>query len=218
VIHLYGVVEELEELPDIGGIDDAPLESRRVAGLQLVLSRAAGELSASEEAVLQHARVVEELMARSGSVLPAQLGHGFADETELSRAVATKAEALERGLTRVRGCVEFGLRALAPERSSGDEVPASGHDYMRLRLAEAKQRDRLAGEVHEALAPLSRETVRSRGGPAELLRAAYLVTEDKAGAFCEQVDRLTSRHPELTLICTGPWPPYSFAAEREGSS
>ena len=79
MIHVYGFVDELAELPALAGVDEAPLERFQVAGLELVLSRAATPPSAevSREAVLRHAQVVEELMRRSAAVLPAQLGRAF---------------------------------------------------------------------------------------------------------------------------------------------
>jgi hypothetical protein len=52
---------------------------------------------------------------------------------------------------------------------------------------------------------------RSPRPPSELLRAAYLVDRDAIGAFTRLVARLDDRHPGLQLLCTGPWPPYSFA-------
>jgi hypothetical protein len=45
----------------------------------------------------------------------------------------------------------------------------------------------------------------------ELLRAAYLVDRDAVGGFTARVDALQREHPELAVLCTGPWPPYSFA-------
>jgi len=31
-------------------------------------------------------------------------------------------------------------------------------------------------------------------------------------AFAAAVARLQDEHPELSILCTGPWPPYSFVA------
>ena len=64
MIHLYGVVEELEALPPVAGVGAGPLERCRVEGLDLVVSREArdgGEVT--QAALLSHANVVEELMA-----------------------------------------------------------------------------------------------------------------------------------------------------------
>ena len=45
-----------------------------------------------------------------------------------------------------------------------------------------------------------------------LLTAAYLLPEGSVETFRRALRKLEWSHPELDLICTGPWPPYSFAA------
>ena len=189
MIHVYGVVEDLRELPPVAGVDGSPLERRRVDGLELVVSDGAGT-EVTQAAVLRHAEVVESLMSRSDAVLPAQFGRPFGDEAELEAAIRPKARDLERGLERVRGCVEFGLRV------AGESVSAtSGTEYMRARLAQQ--------QALEPLEKLARASVPN----------AYLVPLDDVDAFQEAVRRLQAEHPELTIVCTGPWPPYSFGAE-----
>jgi hypothetical protein len=218
MIHLYCVVLELEELPRVPGLDGAPLEHRRIDGFELVVSKTARELpEVSEEAVLRHASIVEELMARSRAVLPAQFGRAFADEDELSDAVREKAPELERSLSRVQGCLEFGLRVLGdrPADEHGS-TGFSGSDYMHTRLAETRERNRLLQELHEPFTRLSRASARFGGASGELFQGAYLVPEENADAFRENVRRLETDNPELTVVCTGPWPPYTFAVEREG--
>ena len=215
MIHVYGFVDELRELPRVAGLDDAPLERQRLGDVELVISRSetppAREVS--REAVLRHAEVVEELMHRSEALLPAQLGRTFANEDELAAAVLTRAEDLARGLERVRGCVEFGLRVIEP-KDGGEErerpASASGAEYMRARLAEVKGRERLLADLHEPLVRLSRANLVTPG-TAGVLRAAYLVPKTNVAAFCEAVQRLEAARPELAIVSTGPWPPYSFA-------
>jgi FAD/FMN-containing dehydrogenase len=189
VIHVYGIVDELQELPPVPGVDGAPLERRRVDGLELVVSDSA-DTEVTQAAVLRHAEVVEGLMSRSRAVLPAQFGRPFGDEAELEAAIRPKTQELERGLDRVRGCVEFGLRVAgeSPDATSGTE-------YMRARL-----------DQQRAVEPLEHV---SRAVSAN----AYLVPADKIDEFQEAVRRLQAEHAELTIVCTGPWPPYSFGAE-----
>jgi hypothetical protein len=208
VIHVYGVVDGLDELPALAGVDEAPLERRRVAGLELVLSSGelppSGELS--RETVLRHAQVVEALMGRSAAILPAQLGRAFRDEDQLAAAIEEQAAQLERGLERVRGCVEFGLRATG----EATDVPEAdtGAGYMHARLEQTRLEDDLVDRLHEPLARLARATTLQRraGG----VTAAYLVSRDDAAAFEAAAARL-ERTPGVTVVCTGPWPPYSFA-------
>ena len=190
MLHLYGIVQDLDELPEAAGVDGAPLERRRVNGFELIVSRVGDRAAVSQEAVLRHADVVEALMGRGGAVLPAQFGAAFADEAELVGAVTERSSELERGLARVRGCVEFGLRVAGESPSS-----ASGTEYMHARLGQQR-----------AVEPLERL---SRAVSAN----AYLVPVEKIDEFQEAVGRLQAEHPELTIVCTGPWPPYSFGAE-----
>jgi Gas vesicle synthesis protein GvpL/GvpF len=219
VIHLYGVVEELEGLPPVAGVDAGPLERRRIEGLELIVSRTAEGSDVTQAAVLSHAHVVEELMTRSAAVLPARFGHVFSDEQELADAVRTKASSLARGLNFVRGCLEFGLRVLGEDGALGNgSGELSGRDYMRGRLAEEQGRRRLAEKLHEPLARFSRASARFGGASSDLLQSAYLVPRQEVDVFAEHVRRLEAAHPDLTIVCTGPWPPYTFAADGEGDA
>ena len=190
MIHVYGIVDALRELPPLAGIDGAGLERRRVNGLELVVSDFDGA-DVTQEAVLKHAEVVDELTKRCDAVLPAQFGPAFGDEDDLASAIRAKAPELERGLELVRGCVELGVRVV------GEDVNATtGTEYMRARLAQQR-----------AVEPLERL---SRASSAN----AYLVSSENVDAFRDAVRRLQDEHPELTIVCTGPWPPYSFGAEQ----
>jgi hypothetical protein len=216
VIHLYGLVQGLDELPPLTGVEGALLERRQIAGLDLVVSRTGTELpEVTDDAVLAHASVVEELMARSRAILPARFGRAFASEEELADAVETKLPALEHGLTRVSGCVEFGLRVLGRESPRRGSTSLSGVEYMRDRLDEETERERLSEELHRPLALLARADARFGGASDDLLHAAYLVPDEQTAPFRDRVARLERRHPGLTMVCTGPWPPYSFADTRE---
>jgi hypothetical protein len=218
VIHVYGIVEDLAALPAQPGVDDAPLERRRVGELELVVSRVGEQLSpqVTQEAVLRHAEVVEELMSRSRAVLPVRFGE-FGDEAELETAVSGKTRELEQGLRRVRGCVEFGLRAVGPAVSYEAAAEASsGAEYMRSRLVEEKRREQLVTALHEPLARLSRAAVSPRVS-GNAFQSAYLVPATEVDAFREAVRRLQAADPGLTLVCTGPWPPYSFTGSGEES-
>ena len=210
MIHVYGVVDGLDELPEVAGVDEAPLERRRVAGLEVVLSSAATPPSAevSRETVLRHAQVVEALLGRSAAILPAQLGRAFRDEAQLATAIEEQAAQLERGLERVRGCVEFGLRATTEPTDDTPEAD-TGTGYMYARLEQVRLQDDLVDRLHEPLARFARATTLQRRGGGVM--AAYLVARDDEAAFQAAAARL-ERTPGVTVICTGPWPPYSFAA------
>ena len=210
MIHVYGIVDELDSLPPVEGVDDAPLERRRVGGLELVVSEVPRE-EVTQEAVLRHAEVVEALMGRSRAVLPAQFSRPFAGDEELASAVTAKAPELEERLQRVRGCVELGLRVVAPAAETVPEAE-SGAEYLRARLDEERHRAELVAALDEPLARLSQDTAGGAKG-SNAFERAYLVREEEVSSFLETVRELEAAHPELSLACTGPWPPYSFGAE-----
>lgn len=208
MIYLYAIAEELDGLPDVRGVDGAPLTRRGIEGLDLVVSEHDGaELDASEEAVLEHARVVEALVGRSTALLPARFGRGFRDDDALREAIEGRAAQLREALAQVRGCVEIGVRVLAPE-APPPPAAESGRAYMEARLAHTEE----ARELHEPLAALARAATRTVGAtPRLLLSGAYLVEPGELDAFRRRVSELEAAHTELTFVTTGPWPPYSFA-------
>jgi hypothetical protein len=65
----------------------------------------------------------------------------------------------------------------------------------------------------DSLAALARDVRRrvlARGNLPVV--GAYLVERRLIAQFIERVRDLDERHADIELVCTGPWPPYSFAA------
>jgi hypothetical protein len=157
------------------------------------------------DALWHHEEVVEGLM-EGRDLLPVRFGTLVSDEEAAARAVMDRREELAASLERVRGAVELAVRAHPREP---DEAPfaATGIDYIRAK----SKRMELARLLHDALASIARDS-RARPGP-ELLRTAYLVDRDDVDRFVALVRQLEESHAELDLVCTGPWPPYSFSEQ-----
>ena len=47
-------------------------------------------------------------------------------------------------------------------------------------------------------------------------KAAYLVDRDRIEPFRRRVDELAEDVEGASVVCTGPWPPYSFTSGQEG--
>ena len=210
MLYVYAFVEAPAVVPETEGIDSAPVAAERAAGLDAIVSHHDNEsVDASEPAVIAHARVVDAVAELNDAVLPARFGGMHADADALRAAVAERAVSLAAALERVRGCVELGLRVLAPAADPGPATTGAG--YMHARLEQRRATERLADEVHTPLAELARATTRTVGAtPRLLLSAAYLVPREDASTFRDAVGRLQREHPTLTIACTGPWPAYSF--------
>ena len=210
MIYLYAIAEELDGLPEVRGVDGAPLARRSVEGLDLVVSEhGSAELDASQEAVLAHARVVEGLVERSAALLPARFGRGFRDEEALREAIAGRVGSLREALAQVSGCVEIGVRVVAPEPAP---PPAeSGRAYMEARLARNDEAERLAAAALAAQANPPQPPEVSGRTDEMVLNGAYLVAAaDRALADAVAELEATYGPRGVSYELTGPWPPYNF--------
>jgi Gas vesicle synthesis protein GvpL/GvpF len=113
----------------------------------------------------------------------------------------------------VRGAVELSVRAIAAgKRPGGLPAPSvsSGAEYLRLRARAEANHDRAARALHEPLSGLARASLEARPRPPELFRAAYLVEREAIEPFAAEVAQLQEANAGFSILCTGPWPPYSF--------
>jgi hypothetical protein len=198
VIELYAITDHpTPPLPD-------------VASLRLVMTgdlagicAPAGDEAISSEALWRREAVVEALMEER-DVLPVRYGTRFDDERGAARAIASRQADLTAALDRIRGAVELSLRAIDPDHRR----PEGGAGYLHAQ----RRREHARRALHEPLAAIARAAAeRPLRAPSELLRAAYLVDRDAVGAVTDLVEGLQDANPGLRLLCTGPWPAYSFA-------
>jgi hypothetical protein len=219
---VYAVCERPElPPPRRRGLAQAPLEGvaeRRLLAVVTKHVHAPGEPAL--DALWAHEQVVERLMTER-AVLPMRFGTKLPDAAALRAALAARYDALLAALDRVRGRVELGVRAMELAGEDGDGsgraqvvTPATtGREYLLGKLADNTRAEQAVAALHE---PLSELAVDARRRPAqgsgELLRAAYLVDRDMVPRFRGTVEHLQRRHPRVALLCTGPWPPYSFVA------
>jgi hypothetical protein len=195
-------VIELLAITEAGAAPDPPVLAVPSDGVS-VLCTPADTGEPDVDSLWRHEDLLERLMAQR-PLLPVRYGTRVPDEAAAAAAVAGRGAALMAQLDHVRGAVELAVRVRAAD---APEVPAtsSGADYLRARTT----RSRTADVVHAALARLARDS-RTRVG-VEPLRAAYLVDRDAVDRFVGRVRELQDAQPELAILCTGPWPPYSFA-------
>jgi gas vesicle protein GvpL/GvpF len=199
LIELYAITDHpAPPLPDV-----TPL--RLVAAGELAAVWApAGDGAVSPEALWRHEAVVEALM-EDRDVLPVRYGTRFEDEGAAARAVDARHADLAAALDRIRGAVELSLRVIDPQPRVATDDAAS---YLRDR----RRREELRRALHAPLAAAARASAeRPSRDPAEVLRAAYLVDRDAVDAMTNLVEELQATHPGVRLLCTGPWPAYSFA-------
>jgi putative intracellular protease/amidase len=201
VIHLYAFTRPDTPVP--GGLQLHALDD-----LAAVVGDAA-DVAAGRDGVVAHGLVVEELREAGAAVLPVRFGERFDDLGALERAVRPRAASLAESLLRVEGCAEYGVRiAFAADRAAPPDA-SDGTGYMQARLATLGRADSLLAELHEPLTSVARAAVVAPGVDHA---AAYLVRDGDRPRFERAVAGFMAAHPDVTVVCTGPWAPYSFAS------
>ena len=235
MIYVYAITEGApppQALVGLPGFDDTPVAAREVDGIAAAFGRVAAAPRPSTEAVWQHERVVERLMA-DRPLLPARFGTLMRDVAAVDGVLAANHERLATGLERVRGCVELGVRALWRADEWDDDsastpppeegaVPAdddgAGRAYL-MALADRERRRRrtevraaeLAANLNRMFLPLARDGVVRQLPTAQFVIAgAYLVPTERVEGFRAAVNDAGAALGRLRLVCSGPWPPYHF--------
>ena len=224
--YLYGLVgfppELSQEIPGLGGSPVFLVSHRDLAA---VVSRSPQSLWPVDEAHLTlHETVVEEVMG-SRAILPIRFNTFLRTKGAVVALLDERAQAFRSALERVEGKAEMGLRVLwePPEEAEVSvdqemEKTGPGMEYLYRRLTEERRRaglraagERLVQELQEPFRSLAVES-RLRRFPTErlLLTGAYLVERDQVDAFREGVAKVRAQFPRLSLLLTGPWPPYHF--------
>jgi hypothetical protein len=210
---VYGIVEAGEVDPFGRGLADQPLFGIPEGPLEAVVSDHEGRSpEPSANALRAYERTVRGLMD-SGAILPAQFGSVLPDEDAVRGLLRGRRRDLLSRLRQVRGAVEIGLRASWSDdaRVVLDPRAPSGSSYLRDRLELRQSARRVANEL-DALTALARGSRRALAPRPDLpVLDAYLVDRGSVGEFVALVEQLDDRLDDVELVCTGPWPPYSFA-------
>jgi hypothetical protein len=209
-------------------VADAPLASYGSDALE----RGMAELSWVSDRAIAHEAMVEHLAA-AGTVVPMKLFTLFSSDERAVAEMGARRATLERVLSRISGCAEWGVRVLwheararqarPPQASEGAAL--SGRAFLlrkkqlqdgvrELLLAAREESTRLLGEL-DGLARASRKRapLDDETGARLLLDAAFLVPAGQNAEFEAAVRRGAERLDAAAceLILTGPWPAYNFA-------
>lgn len=193
-----------------------------------------------------HHRVIDAL-ARLGPLVPIRLATVYSGDGGVAAMLAERDADFRAALARIRGRTEWGVKAYASAGRSEPQDPPPGAEalagqetgvgaaYLQRRRgqldAQKNARRQMLASAETIHAELSEHAAGTRLHPPQapqltgnkalmVLNAAYLLDDERAEDFAAVVAALAERYPSVELELTGPWPPYSFAAdaEREGVS
>jgi hypothetical protein len=223
-LYVYCVVPPAHPLPaDLTGIGGVAVEPMVIGDVALWMSR--GERpEPGMDAIKAHNGVVEAAVTEAVTPLPLRFGQWLADERSLLEVFTEKAADYAARLTQIAGCMEFGIRLIDPaapaEARVVQNVPhTSGLEYMRAlqegsRLADSKRQraEHVHARVRELLQDLVREERVEEARTAHaVLTLSHLVARPHFVAYRERAPQIRELFPELRMLLSGPWPPYSFA-------
>jgi hypothetical protein len=211
-VYMYAICRAEADVPrEVLGFDDAPLRMVRTDPLAaLVSERTDTTHAADEDALWQHERVVEALMA-AHDLLPARFGTELASDSAVADLLIARADEFCAALAHVAGAAELGVRA-AWNGGPGPGDERSGGEYFAERIGIHQRVRALADRVEHALSPLARaHRIRMTPPASAAVSAAFLVTRERIEEFVRRTAALDAELDDGHVFCTGPWPPYSFS-------
>ena len=239
--YVYAIADRPDEpLPSQSGLHDEALAKVICRDVVAVVSAFDGwRLSKAKDELWRHEEVIEALMS-DRAVLPMRFGTLLPSRQRVGDLLCEAYGALVKDIERVRGHVEIGMRFLTASEGRSEDDPSvasscrlpprgtrPGSVYLWAKVARDRElQDRRRAKL--SLVRAAYERLASHANASRLddepddrqeTSAAFLVSRDRIVSFREVVDEVANAHPELALLCTGPWPPYSFvnAGERATS-
>lgn len=241
MLYLYAITDACrapEILPP--GVEDAVPELLPFNGFSAVAARLRGAPARDTVMARRHMEVLTAVMPH-GTVLPVRFGTTFDTRSDLNDAVVDMRDVALADLQRLRGCVELGLTVTDRSKRAvpaGAPLPDGGPGarYLAAKYAEAAERMAL-DRANEALAawicgddgPLAGvaveiawRSIRQPSDPAfphaPAISISFLIPTDRLDAFRVALTQLRSTEPCYELLCTGPWPPFSFVSAGQALS
>jgi hypothetical protein len=204
VITLYAVTRRA----DTRDLDEDRLVLLPDGDLAMIVGPAPA--TTSREDALSFGRTVEKV-ASTADVLPFRYGTTAEDAEEARALLREHGSAWAARLQKVEGCAELAIRAAPPAADA--ERPQSGKEHLTRLVSRSRVLDAAEGELGDLLTGRCR--VVRRLAHHEELKLSCLVERESVERVRSVLEEWASAREELVVSVTGPWAPYSFAADGE---
>lgn len=226
-LYVYAIVDRACDPPaEWRGLAGAHLSTIGYRSLAAVVSEIAAPPRRDTATLMRHEALVEALAAHHRT-LPVRFGTVLSDAGAVEEALSERYESLAADLVRIGGHVELGIVALWREDVNVAEQPAEPASREGARYLQARRRDYARANADKAAAhQLASEIDVTVGDCAFdrrlavvnegrlVVRAAYLIAPADVAAIRDTIDELRGRRPDVAIVLSGPWPPYSFVSGR----
>lgn len=199
----------------------------------MVVSKVNGDVMPTRHNLLDHQRIVTEVMKQS-TLIPMSFGNVFHSEEDVLLITKHLHSEFEKLFSQLNNKMEVGLKVIAKKEWIENEMkkdavlnewkankkdlsnPTSFYDQ--INLGEQAQnfvlrlQEEIEKEIYEPLLELAEAGKLNNTIPGKvLLNSAFLVDSEQEGAFDERVNNLYERWKEnVEFKYTGPWPAYNF--------
>ena len=214
-LYVYCLTEGVDALPQkLTGIGGAEVRLLQTENLSLLVSDFSGDVvPIYSENALVHAAVVRSVLDQT-TPLPFRFGT-LVTEEQLRNYVTARREALLANLARVRGCVEMSVKIileLKDQQPGQTAVEKPGTAFLLEKRREILGSEEIASWLSERLGDSVRGTrINTIVADKLLLSAAHLVERESVAQYRQLLKQARAERPELKILTSGPWPPYSFA-------
>ncbi|MDT4930600.1 MAG: hypothetical protein QOF92_3467 [Pseudonocardiales bacterium] len=233
--YVFGIVPGGAEVP--ASAQSGPAARLRLVGadgLAAVVGTPLGDRPLGRASdLLEHDRVLAELLRSGSPVLPMRFGSIMSDEGAVEQELHAHHDAYVAELDRLRGRVQYTIKVryeqdavlrevvaehpeIARLRSSGENEGSGAFDRQ-LKLGElvVKALEQLrpaeAAAVLTEIGATAESRVHEASSPDDVLNAAFLVDRDGADEFERHVEKIAKRHHgRLRIRLVGPSPAYDF--------
>lgn len=217
-VHVYCVVPAgLEPPPELRGVGGAAVSRLDADEIALWVSAYDRAPRADLDAVRAHNDVVAAAMDRQVTPVPIRFGQWFDDAADAADRTAADPERWRTLLDHFAGRAEYGIRVAAPDvpaREMHTARPDTGTAYMAQLARHAagaahlrREAKRLARTIAEQAGVIDSRITDAGGGAASI---AHLLAWDDVTAYHSTVEAVRDAESSLQMLCTGPWPPWSF--------
>lgn len=236
--YIYCLVRDVVAEPDAfpPGLDGAKvyhISSRAISAL--ISDIHSHQLVGNLQNALVHQEVVDAALRHSKSVIPCRFGTWFPDDKKILMVLKKHYARLDAQLTKLEGKMEVSVQTIFNQQGAGadptttpqkpkekeSEKPLTiGTSYLLKKKEQfdaikelEEEADRFSEELSQAMSPFWSDVKAQKRSTDEklLLSVCYLVEQQKLSSFKHAYQNFKKRKPNLKLLYTGPWAPYTFA-------
>lgn len=193
-------------------------------------------LVADESTAIEYAAVIETLF-QEFTLLPMRFGSFMESDEGIVQMLERNYQEITQNLLKVENRYEFGLKVFCnpelvlenlriksetmvdtPKRPLSEIKDSNVRAWIDKKLKENRLEDMLVSYVDSIIAEINEQLsklnaiskIKKMVTPTTIIDGVFLIEKEFKDALIQAGSHLKNKYPTLTIIITGPWPPYNF--------